>query len=216
MAAYDLEEQEQLDEIKAWWKTYGNLVINLITAIAIAFASWQGWNWYQKNQAAEASAVFYALQNAVAEKDIPRIKLIGGEILEKHSRTSYAGLAALTTAKAMLDAEDLQTAKIQLTWAAANASDEIRDLAKLRLATILLDEKEFDAALAQLARSDTPAFEARFADTRGDILLTQDKKADALREFELAKTKLDSSNVQPNNIYRQLLEQKINSLAGAK
>jgi predicted negative regulator of RcsB-dependent stress response len=74
MATYDLEEQEQLDEIKVWWKQHGNLLINIVTAASLIIVAWQGWNWYQRNQSAQASMVFNLLQKSVLEKDSQHIR----------------------------------------------------------------------------------------------------------------------------------------------
>ena len=82
MATYDLEEQEQLAEIKAWWKQYGNLLTNTLLAAMLVVAAWQGWNWYQRNQVGQASVVYGVLQKAVQEKDTQRIKAASGELLE--------------------------------------------------------------------------------------------------------------------------------------
>lgn len=175
MATYDLEEQEQLDEIKVWWKQYGNLVVSLLTAASIAVIAWQGWNWYQRNQAAQASMVYGVLQKAVAEKDSQRIKAASGELLEKFSGTTYAPLGALITAKAMFEAGDAKTAKAQLSWVVEHGKDELRDLARVRLAAVLLDEKVYDEALKQLDGSFSAGFASRVAETRGDVLDAQGK-----------------------------------------
>ena len=116
MAAYDLEEQEQLAELKAWWKQYGNQLINVLLVAALVAAAWQGWNWYQRRQTGQAAQVYSVLTRAIAEKDTQRVKAASGELLEKFGSTGYASLGALTTAKAMIDNDDAKTAKLQLQW----------------------------------------------------------------------------------------------------
>lgn len=229
MAAYDLEEQEQIAEIKAWWKVYGNRLVNAATVIALVVVAWQGWNWYQRNQSAQASMIYGALQKAVQEKDTQRIKAASGELLEKYGRTSYATLGALASAKAMIEADDQQTAKAQLLWAVENAKDELRDLARLRVAAVLLDEKAYDQALKQLEGAAGPAFEIRFQDMRGDILAAQGKKSEAVSAYQTALTKLEELEKsgkaattgqewqgQSNAIFRDLIMQKIDGLGGGK
>ena len=225
MAAYDLEEQEQIAEIKAWWKQYGNRLVNVATAVALIALAWQGWNWYQRSQAAQASVVYGALQKAVQEKDTQRIKAASGELLEKFGGSPYAALGALSSAKAMVEAGDAQTAKAQLLWASENAKDELRDVARLRAAAVLLDEKAYEQALAQLDGALSPAFEVRFLDMRGDILAAQGKKPDAASAYRTALTKMDESksdSVRPgwqdeaNAVFRQLIEQKIDALGGGR
>ncbi len=225
MATYDLEEQEQLAEIKLWWRQYGNLLINVLTAVSIVVIAWFGWSWYQRNQSTQASAVYNVLQKAVQEKDTQRTKAASGELLEKFSGTSYAALGALTSAKAMIDTGDRKTAKVQLQWVVDHGKEEFRDLARLRLAALLLDEKAYDDALKQIDGSVSTGFEARFLDYRGDILNAQGKKAEALAAYQGALDKLaagDAPGKNPaqgtraNSVYRELIQQKHDALGGSK
>src|ERR1035437_3544253 len=127
MATYDLEEQEQLAEIKAWWKMYGNLVVNVLLTVLVVIVAWLGWNRYQGSQSSQAAMVYNVLQNAVQAKDAQRIKAASGELVEKFSGTNYASLGALITAKAMIDAGDAKSAKLQLVWVTEHGKDELRD-----------------------------------------------------------------------------------------
>lgn len=224
MATYDLEEQEQLAEIKAWWKQHGNLVTGIVTAAAIGVIAWQVWNWYQRNQTAQASVVYSVLQKAVLEKDSQRAKVASGELLAKFGGTTYAPLGALTAAKAMFDAGDLKTAKAQLLWVVENGKGELRDLARLRLAAVLLDERAYDEALKQLD-GGAGGFSVRFAETRGDVLAAQGKKAEARSAYQAALAKLEEVDAsgkgknslqdkQANAPYREMVRQKLDSLGG--
>ena len=176
MAAYDLEEQEQLAEVKAWWKQYGNLLINILTAAAVIAAAWQGWNWYQRKQTGEAAAVYGVLQKAVQESNLQAVKQTSGELLEKYPRSSYAPMGALNAAKVMADNGDAKTARLQLAWVVDKGKNEVRELARLRLAALMIDDKEFDQALKSLEAKPVAGFEARFADARGDVLRAQGKR----------------------------------------
>ena len=227
MAAYDLEEQEQLAELKAWWKQYGNLVTGLVVAAAIGVLAWQGWNWYQRNQSAQASAVYGVLQRAVLERDTQKTKAAAGELVEKFGRTAYAPLGAMLAAKTLFDTGDVKSAKAQLGWVADNASDELRDLARVRLAAVLLDEKAYDEALKVLSAVPGPGFEARFAEMKGDVLVAQGRKPDAAAAYRTSLAKLDepakadsartSLDARGANApYREMLQQKLDSLGDAK
>lgn len=227
MATYDLEEQEQLAEIKAWWKQYGSLVINVFTAVMLAVSAWLGWNWYQRSQSAQASMVYNVLQKAVQDKDSQKIKAASGELLEKFGNSTYAALAALTAAKAMVDSGDGKSAKLQLLWVVEHGEDELRDLARLRLAAVLLDEKAYDDALKQLDAKASPGFAARFAEYRGDVLNAQGRKVDALGAYRDALARLAPAESKGNpaaqarqdsasSVYRELLQQKLDSLGGSK
>lgn len=229
MATYDLEEQEQLAEIKAWWKQYGNLLTNILLVALIIVAGWQGWNWYQRNQSAQSVAVYGVLQKAVQDKDLQKVKAASGELLEKFGRTSYASLGALSAAKALVEADDHKTAKLQLSWVAENGKGELRDLARLRMAALLLDDKEFDQALKSLEGSVSPSFEVRFVEMKGDVYGAQSKKAEATAAYQAALGKLKESEAavggksgqqgwqgQSSTVYQQLLQQKLDSLGGGQ
>lgn len=227
MANYDLEEQEQLAEIKTWWKQYGNQLINVLLGAALLALAWQGWNWYQRSQASQASMVYHVLQNAVAEKDSARIKAASGELLEKYSGSTYAALGALTAAKSFVEAGDVKTAKAQLTWVVEHGKDELRDLARLRLAVVLLDEKSYDEALKAIDGTPAPAFAARFSDTRGDILAAQGKRADARAAYQAALSQIAESDksaaegrqgwqTQSAVMQRELVRQKLDAQGGAQ
>jgi len=223
MAAYDLEEQEQLDELKTWWKMYGNLVTGLVTVAALLVLAWQGWNWWQRRQGAEASAVYVGVQESVAKGDAKRARELAGELIDKYSRTAYAGMAALLSAKAQTEGGDLKTAQVQLTWAADNAKDNgIRDLARLRLAALLLDQKAYDEALKQLAAEPAPALVPRFDELKGDVLAAQGKSAEAIAAYEAAIAKLDAEIKEggpaaaAHSPYREVLQTKRDALGGTK
>ncbi|MBE2258796.1 MAG: tetratricopeptide repeat protein [Candidatus Accumulibacter sp.] len=224
MATYDLEEQEQIAEIRAWWKQHGSLVTGIVTVVAIGVLAWQGWNYYQRSQTAKASMVYASLQKALAENDSQRIKAASGELLEKFGGTAYAPLAALSTARVMVDAGDAKTASLQLRWVADNGHDELRDLARLRLAALLLDEQAYEEALKQLDGNVGAGFAARFADSRGDVFRAQGKKAEARSAYQAALAILDQGDptgkgkntlqaTQANAAYRELLQQKADALA---
>src|SRR5256885_287039 len=191
MAVYDLEEQEQLEELKTWWKQHGNLVTSVMLAVAVALAGWQSWNWWQRSQSSQASAIYFNLQKAGMEGDAKRAREMAGEIIDRYPRTAYSGLGALLSAKLQVDKGEAKNAKVQLQWAAEHATDDaLRALARLRLATLLLDEKSYDDALKQLAAEPMASFAPRFAELKGDVLATQGKAADARSAYQLALAEL--------------------------
>lgn len=191
MAHFDLEEQEQLDSIKTWWKMYGNLVTTVISVLAVVVVGWQGWKIYQGNQVAQASAIYSMLEDAIAVKDAQRIKMLTGELTEKYAGTQYAVLGAMAASKATFLAGDLKTARLQLTWAVDNAKHELKDVARLRLVAVLLDDKAYDEALKQLQEPHAPAFDMRFHEMKGEVLLAQGKKDEAQKAFKAALASFD-------------------------
>lgn len=192
--AYDLEEQEQLDELKTWWKIYGNMLL-LAAGIAIASSlAVQGWKYYQNKQSREASTQFQALMQS-DPKDIKAIQALSAGLMEKYTSTPYAARAAVIAAKTNFVAGDAKSAKAQLGWAAKNAQeDQVKSIALLQLAAILLDEKQYDVALTTLAEKHDAGFDGIFADLRGDILVAQNKKAEAKAAYQEALVKLDVKN----------------------
>ena len=220
MATFDLDEQEQIDELKTWWKMHGNLVTTVVVAVSLAVVGWQGWNWWQRKQSAEASVLYSAMQQAVAMKDAKRVRDIGGELIDKYSATAYAGMAALLSAKAQAEGGDAKTARAQLAWAAENAKDDaLRDLARLRLAAAALDDKAYDDALKQLAAEPAPAFAPRYGELKGDIFAAQGKKAEAKKAYEAALAKLDAlakDDSAKHVAYREILQAKLEAVGSAK
>jgi len=211
MAHYDLEEQEQIDTLKTWWKMYGNLLTGVVMLASVAVIGWQGWNWYQRNQSAQASGIYSVLEQAVATGDAQKVKAAAGELAEKFGGTTYASLGALLAAKQSFSAGDLKTAKAQLSWAAEHGKDELKDLARLRLVAVQLDEMAYDEALKQLEAAHAPAFDARFQELKGDVLAAQGKKPEARAAYKAA---LDKAGGKPG-AGRELLQQKLDGLGEA-
>ncbi len=211
----DLQEQEQVDQLKAFWNQYGNLITwTLILALG-AFAAWNGWNWWQREQGVKASAMFDELERASQAADLERSTRIFGDLKERYPRTAHAQQGALLAAKVQADKGQLDAALASLAWAADNGSDEgLRAVARLRAAGLLLDKKQWDAAQAQLdavgSGAVAPGFAALVADRRGDLLLAQGKREEARKSYEAAYQGMDEKLD-----YRRLVEAKLTSLGGS-
>ncbi|MDQ3059870.1 MAG: tetratricopeptide repeat protein [Pseudomonadota bacterium] len=204
----DLEEQEQLDELKHFWKQYGNLLTWALIAVLTAFAGWNGYQYWQRSQAAQASVMYDEMDRAVKAGDAARIERSLADMKERFGGTTYAQQAGLLAAKAYYDKGNVDAARAALNWVAEKAADPgYQAVAKLRLAGILLEKKAYDEALQQLSATFPKDFSGLAADRRGDILLAQGKKTEAKVEYEKAYKALDES-VQ----YRRLVEFKLNAL----
>jgi predicted negative regulator of RcsB-dependent stress response len=212
MSSYDLEEQEQLAKLKAFWNDNGTAIMAAVTAVLVALAGWRLWGWYQVSQATQASAIYSELQKAAGAADQKRVRELAGTLLESHPRSIYASFAALVSAKAHFEAGDLKTARAQLQWVIDKAADpEVRAVARLRLAAVLLDEKAYDEALAVLAAKDQPAaFGALFDEARGDVLRAQGKPAEARAAYQAALGKLASGDAPG----RELIQLKLDAVGG--
>ncbi len=208
--AYDLEEQEQLATLKAWWNQYGNLVTWLLIIALASYSAWTGWNYFQRNQSVQAGQLYEELQRAVSAKDNAKVQRAASDIEDKFSRTAYAQMSALAAAKSAFDANDLKAAKIQLQWAMDHGSDEYKAIAKIRLAGILLDEKAYDEGLKVLGGDFPAEFAGAVADRKGDILAAQGKAEEARNAYKLALEKTEEANPA-----RQLIQLKMDAIGGA-
>lgn len=208
--AFDLEEQEQLASIKAWWNQYGNLVTWLLIIVLAGFAAWNGWGYYQRQQAGQAGQLYEELQKAVTSRDNALVQRAAGDMESRFKGTAYAPMSALTAAKSAVEANDLAAAKVQLQWIIASGSaDEYKAIAKIRLAGVLLDEKAYDEALKLVSGEFAKEFISVAADRKGDILVAQDKLAEARSAYQAALDATDQKN--PG---RQLIQLKLDAIGG--
>ena len=207
----DLEEQEQLDSLKAFWAQYGNLITWLLIIGFGAIAAFNGWNWWQREQAAKAAALYDQLHAAAQAGDATKAARVFADLKDRYGRTAFAQQAGLLAAKTQFDKGDSAGAQATLAWVAENASeDEYRTIARLRLAGVLADAKKYDEALKQLDGATAPSFQALVADRRGDVLLAQGKRDEAKAAYRKAWDAMaDDAN------YRNLIEAKLTSLGAA-
>ena len=207
---FDLQEQEQIDELKAWWKENKRVVILIATAFILAAAGVQAWRYYQQSQAQQAAELYSTLQQLVPENNAKKISEAAATIIEKFSSTAYAPRAALIAAKVNYQAGDAQSAKVQLQWVVEHAAeDELQDIARLRLAGMLLDEKNYTQALQLLEAKHNPAYDAFYLDLKGDVLVAHGKPAEARGAYQAA---FDKSDKKSN--YRDLIQIKLDALGG--
>jgi predicted negative regulator of RcsB-dependent stress response len=210
MAAFDLEEQEQLEALKAWWKRWGNYVIYGISALLIAVAGWQYWKNHTAKQVAEASTHFDNMNGALEAGDLKVAREQGAVLIDKFGGTPYASRAAMLLASVNVQNKDVKSAKAQLEWVIEHTKEAaLKDVSRLRLAGLLLDEKQYDAALKQLSAAHTDAYAARFDDLKGDVYLVQGKTAEARAAYSAA-----NATLKEGNPLRAIVEMKLDSLGG--
>lgn len=204
----DLEEQEQLDALKAFWKQYGNLITWLLIAALSAYAAWNGYVWWQREQAQKSGAMFEQLERAALAGDADQAKRIFDDMKDRYPRTAYTQQGALLAAKTQHDKGQLDAAGQTLAWVSESAGEtEYRAIARLRLAGLLLDQKKYDEALKQLDATVPKEFEPLVADRRGDVLLAQGKTDEAKSAYTKAW-----QAIAPSVDYRRLVEAKLTSL----
>lgn len=206
----DLEEQEQLAELKHFWKQYGDLITWMLIAVFGAIAAWNGYQYWQRNQAAQASVMYDEIERAVRAGDMARLERPLADMQSQFGSTTYAQQAGLLAASAYETKGNPDAARAALSAVATGSSDAAyQSIARLRLAGLLLEKKAFDEALQQLAPEFPKEFVALAADRRGDIFMAQGKRSEARAEYRKAYQGLDERAE-----YRRLVEVKLNALGG--
>lgn len=208
MSMIDLQEQESLDALKAWWKDNRKWLLTALAIVLVAYAALTYWKSYQGKQAAEASTLYAEVLKQIASNDPKRINDAVAVLVDKYSNTAYASRAQLLAVQANLQAKDAARAKSQLEWVIAHAGESgLQDTARLKLSSILLDEKDYPAAMKLLDATHPDAFVGLYADLKGDVLAAQGKADEARAAYKLALEKMDSKST-----YRNLIQLKLDGL----
>jgi predicted negative regulator of RcsB-dependent stress response len=212
MSSLDLHEQEQVEALKAWWKENSKWVVGALVVGLLTFSGIQFWKSRQATQSAEASKLYMEVERQVATNDAKRIGDAADALVSRYGSSAYAPRAQLLAAQASLQAHDVARAKIQLQWVIEHASEVgLQDTARLKLASVLLDEKKYDEALKQLDSAHPESFTGLYSDLRGDVLSAQGKVAEARSAYQQAYDKTD-----PKSSYRSLIQLKMDGLGNAK
>ncbi len=215
--ALDLEEQENLANLKSFWARYGNYIIGVITVALLVYAGMSAWKWYQRDQAADAGKLYETLINSISKNEKDKTYLAAEDLQKKYGGTSYAAMGSLVAAKVAMDSSDATKAQSYLKWTANQASDDsFRALAQLRLLGILIDQgteaslKEADQLLKEKA---VKGFEPLWIERRGDWYLVQTKIPEARTEYLKAMKAMQSDRAFPEDA-RGLLKVKIDAVGG--
>lgn len=207
----DLEEQEQIEQLKHFWNTWGNLITAVLVLAFGALAAWNGYQYWQNRQATQAAGLFDAFDTAASAGDMPKMEQAFADLRASYASTMQTAQAGLLLAKAQVDKGQLDAAKGTLDWVASHAGDEAyQALAHLRLAGVLMEQKALDAALKQISGSFPAQFAALVADRRGDILMLMDKRKEAAAAYTEAYQAFDAGSP-----YRRLVEIKLQALGAA-
>jgi len=212
MAALDLQEQEQLDTLKAWWKDNGNYLLGALLIVLVAMGGWRGWQYYQNQQSVEAATLYAGFVKQLESNDAKRVNDAAAAVMGQYAGTAYATRAALLAAQVNEQVKDVARAKTQLQWVIAHAEEaSLKDVARLRLAAVLLDEKDYEGAMNLLETKHPASFDGLYADLRGDVLSAQGKKEEAKSAYKLAYEKTDAKST-----YRNLIQIKMDALGEVK
>lgn len=212
MATYNLEDQEKIDSLKAWWDSYGTSVIVVLSVLIAGFAATQGWKIYQHQQRTQAADLYVLLQQVQESDDAVKINDAAYLLMEGYPSSGYAPRAALIAARANVDAGDIKAAKENLQWVLDNAGEEeLKDLVRLRLAGLLLDEEKHDEALKLLDTRHGEAFAGLYADLKGDINVAAGRIAEAQQAYQTAINMLGT-----NSNYFNIVRMKLDALGEVK
>lgn len=210
MATYDLEQQEQLDQVKHFWKQYGNLITWVLVLALGAYAAWTGYQYWQQKRAIAASGLYEELDRAAVSGNADRVLQIFTDLKDNYAGTALAEQGALLTAKVVAVSKADQ-ARATLQWLADNGKNaSLAAVARLRLAGMQMDARQFDEALKTLGADAPEDFKALVEDRRGDIYLAQGKKDEAIKAYQAAWDKLDATVD-----YRRFVEGKLTALGQA-
>lgn len=204
----DLQEQEQLDALKAFWKQYGNLISWTVIVALLAFAGWRYWQHRQAQQGLEAGAMYEELDRAVEAADSERAARVLADLQQRFPKTAYAAQGALLAARLQAEKGQADAAKASLGWLLNTVEDpDFQAMARLRLAAVQAGAGQHDEALKTLEAAVPAPYEALQADRRGDVLALKGDKAGALAAYQRAYAAM-SDQVG----YRNLIEAKMGAL----
>jgi predicted negative regulator of RcsB-dependent stress response len=204
----DLEEQEQLDQIKHFWNQYGNLITWMLILVFGSFAAWNGWQYWQRSQATQAAALYDEIERASLARDTARTTQALADMQSRFASTTYAAQGALLAGKTLFEAGQVDAARAALVWVTEKSSDEAyQAVGRLRLAGLDIEAQAFDAAWKTLSAPVPSTFEPLVADRRGDVLMAQGK-SDAAREQYLGAWR----GMDARTEYRRLVEVKLAAL----
>jgi predicted negative regulator of RcsB-dependent stress response len=206
----DLNEMEQWELAKRKAK---ELWVYVVAGVALGLGALGGWNWWKDRreaQAETASARYEEMVEAYARNDQTRALTLLDELKNEYEWTAYPALGSLVAGGKQVETNELDKAVASLKFAMDNAhDDEIRMIARLRLARVMSAQARHDEALALLTVEDAGGFTARISDTRGDVLLAKGDRDGALKSYLAAR-----SQENDRSLDRDLLDLKIRDLGG--
>ncbi len=212
MSTLDLHEQEQVEALKGWWAQNGKWLVGAAVIALLGYAGMQFWKNHQAQQAGEASKLYAEVERQTLSNDPKRVNDAVAALVDKFGSSAYAPRAQLLAVQANVQAKDMTRAKTQLQWVIEHARETgLQDTARLKLASILLDEKNYDEALKHLNATHPEAFTGLYADLKGDVLSAQGKTEDARAAYKLALDKIEAKSM-----YRNLVQLKLDGLGDVK
>ncbi len=204
----DLEEQEQLDQLKAFWARWGNALTWLAIVVLGAYAAWNGWQYYQRAQATQAAQLFGEMQAAASANDADKVVRVLQDMQAHVGSTALMNHARMLAAKTLVDAGRDAAAREQWQALMKDTDDQgLRASAALRLSALDMQAKAWDQALNQLKGAWPESYAGLMADRRGDILQAKGQASEAVQAYQQAYAALPKDAA-----YRQMVAVKLNAL----
>ena len=212
MSLEELDEHERSERVREWVrKNIGSIVIGLAAGIGLIYGVEQ-WTHQRNRTASLAGDEYRAYVEAVEKKDELAIATLGKTLRDKYPSSPYAALAALNDAATAAAAGKNDEALASLAWAEANVTmPELKELAMLRRARLLVATGKAEEALALATRIAAEGYKALAAEVRGDALLALKRADEAATAYDEALVGLDAASAR-----RELVEMKRNDLATVK
>lgn len=212
MATYNLEDQDNIDGVKTWWDKFGTALTILLTALLVTIGGTQAWKYYQQQQAQQAADLYNLLQQVRLSNEPAKINDAAHLLTEGFPSSGYAPRAAFIAAQADVEAGNNKRAMQNLQWIIDNAKETaLHDVARLRIAGILLDEEKYDEALRILNTQHGETFAGLYSDRKGDILVASKKISEARLSYQAAIDKLSKSNN-----YYNIVQMKLDALGDSE
>ncbi|MBT8123989.1 MAG: tetratricopeptide repeat protein [Gammaproteobacteria bacterium] len=196
MAEYETEEQ-QVEALKDWWRQNGMAVVGGAVLGISALVGWRGWNWYQEKQATEASDIFAVVQEAANKNDTTALQKQTNILRDNYASTPYAPLAILHQAKNQIEQGENAAAEESLRWVLKNSKqDTVQNVARLRLARLLIADNKVDEAQAMVNSGMTDAYASLTNEIRGDIFVAKGEIEQAKEAYDQAMQAASGAGVE--------------------
>lgn len=203
--AYSIEEEQEINQLKDWWKENGKTIIVAFILGMGGMFGWRYWQAHQAKQIAQASAQYDALIYS-AQQDEQAKKANIEQFVQANSKTAYAVFALLDEAKKATEKQDFAAAEVNLNQALTQSQDEVlTSIVALRLSAVQFQLGQLDNALTTLNQVKGESFDARKAILTGDIQVAKGDKV-------AAKNSFDQAQQSGSQLEQQMAKMKLNNL----
>lgn len=208
--SFDLQQQEQIDALKNFWDRWGKWAVGVVAGLAICYFGYRAYLYYQTQHTEKAALVYDELEKVARRGDLAKVKPLVSKLALEYPSTPYASRGALFAARVAFDKNDVAYTRTQLRWVLTHTAElAVKAVARLRLASVLLDQKDYRGAMTELTQEHDVAFDPLFLDLKGDVYAAQGDTAAARTAWTAAIAK-----VQRDALERQFIETKLDALGG--